>query len=317
MATGPSNSSQGEGPPSYPHRYVDVDELVNWISLELRSFLNANSLRAPIVGSTQAGNSKGPEPAHANDHQGHPDDITTLSTVIVPFAGCAVPTRVTLSLVPLHLGIGQRPPSTNPLPPPPLEKPPPSQPSKPPHTSVGHPLTTSNTLNPRHLEYAQIPGGFSIALRNSTPRPQVLCDPGHGGPIQEPIPEGLPATVAASPGAAMYPPFGQTPWAYPPARTACQKGENRRSTSRQHGQTYRDTPTFSDTAGPTRSVGVDQHLSRHQCTECDASYARLSGLNRHYKDKHSARMACRRCNSEFSLGRVYTFTEHLKTCPGA
>src|SRR6266702_2780352 len=189
----------------------------------------------------------------------------------------------------------------------------------------------------RYLEYAPTPGGFPIAPRNSIPRQEVRYDyqpPGHGDPIQEPITDGPPAAVTASPEVAVYPsPFNQTPGMYlvsghplssspvnrgviPPARTTYQNEMNLQSTSRQPGQTYQDTPTFSNTAGPIRGVGVDQHSSRHQCTKCDASYARFSGLNRHYKDKHTARMACRHCNSKFSLGRMYKFTEHLQTCPG-
>ena len=195
---------------------------------------------------------------------------------------------------------------------------------------------SDTTIDPHHLEYTQTPGGFPMALRNSIPWPKVRYDyrpPGHGDPIQEPIPDGPPTAVTASPGMEVYPPpFNQTPGArlvsshplssslvnsdvVPPARTAYQKKGNGKP-SRQLRQTYQDTPTLSNTAGPIRGVGVDQHPSRQQCTMCDASYARLSGLNRHYKDKHTARMACRHCNSKFSLGRMYRFTEHLQKCPG-
>jgi hypothetical protein len=73
----------------------------------LKSFLSVDTMLAPIVVPTQAGNSKGPEHAHANAHQVHPEGITTLATAIIPFSGRAVPTTVIVSLVPLHLGTGQ------------------------------------------------------------------------------------------------------------------------------------------------------------------------------------------------------------------
>ncbi len=64
-------------------------------------------MRAPIVVPTQTGYSKGPEPAHANDYQVHPEEVPTLSAAVIPFASRAVPTGVIPSLVPLHLGTGQ------------------------------------------------------------------------------------------------------------------------------------------------------------------------------------------------------------------
>ncbi|KAF8266621.1 hypothetical protein EI94DRAFT_174144 [Lactarius quietus] len=172
-------------------------------------------------------------------------------------------------------------------------------------------------------------GDFSIASRNPIPRPELRYDhqPGasrHVDPNQEPI---LGGTIAASPKvAACLPPFNPTPRGYPvpshplsstpvnrsivpnPRRTYQNEGK-RRSTSRKLGQTYQGPPTLLST-----SVGADK---RHQCTKCNASYVRPSGLTRHYKDKHSAWMACPRCNSEFSLGRMYKFVEHLQSCPGA
>ena len=62
---------------------------------------------APIAVPTQAGDSKGPEPAHANSHQVHPEGTTTLATAVIPFSGGAIPTMVILSLLPLHLGTDQ------------------------------------------------------------------------------------------------------------------------------------------------------------------------------------------------------------------
>ncbi|KAH9042987.1 hypothetical protein EDB84DRAFT_887293 [Lactarius hengduanensis] len=346
ISTTVADPSQGEGP-SPPHR--PVEELMNWFSSELDSFLSTNNPCASLVVPTQVGNAEGPEPAHANDHQGQPEGITTLATVIIPFSGRAISTTVILSLVPLHLVAGQYPPTLNPsLPPASLnqgsELSPffPSHPPQPSHLSVGYPMTRNDTtIDPRYLEYAPTSGGFQIAPQNTIP--EVRCDyqlPGYGDPIQEPIPEsGIPA-VTALPGVAVYmSPFNQTFGAYPvsgqrdtlsstpvhrgdipPACTAYQSEGNGQSTSRQLGQSYQDTPEFFYSAGPVRDAGGDQleHPSRqsYRCRECDASYARLSGLNRHYKDKHTAWMACRHCNSKFSLGRKYKFTEHLQTCPG-
>ncbi|KAI9448937.1 hypothetical protein BJY52DRAFT_1420204 [Lactarius psammicola] len=292
-ACGPSCFSQGEGPPSLPRRSV---ELTNWFPLEihLRSFLSTNNVRAPIMVPTQAGNSKGPEPAHPNDHQGHPEEVTTLSTAIVPFAGRAVPTIVDPSLVPLHFRTSQYPSLSNSSSPPSLDQGDglgpllPSHSSESSHLPVGYPTMTRSdtTIGPRHLEYAATPDGFPIAPRNSIPRPEVHYDyqpMGHGDPIQEPTPpDGPPAAVTVSPGVAVYPPpFNQTPVAclvscqplssslvnsdgIPPVRIAYQKEGNGQTTSRQPGQTYGDTTSFSNTARPVRGVGVDQHPSRHQ-----------------------------------------------------
>ncbi|KAH9001754.1 hypothetical protein EDB92DRAFT_98946 [Lactarius akahatsu] len=273
--------SQGEGS-SPPHR--SVEELMNWFSSELNSFLSINN--------------------------GHPEGITTLATAIIPFSGCVVPTTVILSIVPLHLGTDQGSELS------------PFFPSQPSHLSVGYPMTRNDlgndiTIDPLCLEYTPTSDGFQIASRNSIPRPEVRYDhqlPGHGDPIQGPIRDGLPA-VTALPGVAVYPsPFNQTFGAYPvsgqrgtlsstpvnrgdipPACTACQTEGNGRSASQQLGQSYQDTPTSSNSAGPVQGAGGDQleYPSRHRCRECDASYARLSGLNRHYKDKHTAWMACR------------------------
>ncbi len=158
---------------------------------------------------------------------------------------------------------------------------------------------------------------------------------GHSDTTQEPIPGAPPTVVTASPRGTVYlPPFTQTPGVYPvsgrplppslvncgvipPTHTTYQNEGNGQSISRQLGQTYQDTPTFSATAEPIRGMGVDQHPSRYQCTRCDHDYAQISGLNRHFMDKHAAWMVCSGCNSEFSLGRVYKYTEHLQTCPGA
>ncbi|KAI9457791.1 hypothetical protein BJY52DRAFT_1271351 [Lactarius psammicola] len=110
-AASPSDFSQGEGRPSL---HQSVEELVNWFSSELHTFLGTNNVRAPIVVPTQGGNSNGPEPAHVNDHRDPPEWITTLATTTIPFSGSAVQTMVILSLVPSHLEIGLvRPPWTH------------------------------------------------------------------------------------------------------------------------------------------------------------------------------------------------------------
>ncbi|KAF8267545.1 hypothetical protein EI94DRAFT_1312021 [Lactarius quietus] len=328
--------SQGSGPPLPTHQ--SIEELMSWFSSELYFFLSANAMLAPMVSSTQAGNSQAPEPTRANAHQVHLEGITTLAAATIPFPGCAVPTMVILSAVPLHLGTGQHLPSVNPSPPSlnqggELSRLPPSRPPEPSHLSVVHPVTWSDiTIDPRYdLEYSSTPDGFPIVPQNSLPRTEESQPPGHGDPIQEPMPKGTPAVVTASPGVTVCPPFfNQTLGAYlapsqplsssrvksgdiPPAHTNPQSEDNRQSTFRQLlGQTYQ-----ANTTVPIRGPGVNQHVGRHKCTICDASYTRLSGLNRHYKDKHLAWMPCRRCNSEFSLGRMYKFTEHLQSCPGA
>ncbi|KAI9433955.1 hypothetical protein H4582DRAFT_958833 [Lactarius indigo] len=340
----------GEGP-SLPHQ--SVEGLVNWFSSELHSFLSTTNVRSSLalVPSTQIGNAKGPEPARANNHQGQPEGITALATATIPFSGRAIPTTVILSLVQLHPGTGQYLPSMNPSLPPSVnqggEPRPffPSHPSHPSHLLVGYPMTRNDhtTIDPRYLEYAPTPaGGFHVTPRNWIPRPEVRYDyqlPGHGDPIQVPIPADAPCAVTAPPGVAVYPSlFNQTFEAYPvsgnrsafssspvnrgdipPARAAHQnEGNVGKSASRQLGRSYPDTATLSNSTGLVRGAGGDQleHPSRHRCRECDASYARLSGLNRHYKDKHTAWMACHHCNSRFSFGRKYKFTEHLQTCPG-
>lgn len=194
------------------------------------------------------------------------------------------------------------------------------------------------TKDPAYLEYAPAPGSFSIAPQNPIPGPEIHYgyQPSRVGPddpAQEPIPDGTIAAGSPLHDVAVYPPpFNLTPGSYlvpghslssslvnrslvPTAHTTHQnERKSRQSASRQLGQAHEDTPSSLTTAGPIRGVGENQ---RHQCTKCNASYVRLSGLNRHYKDKHSAWMACHRCSSEFSLGRMYKFTEHLQTCPGA
>ena len=52
----------------------------------------------PILVLTPASDSNGPEPANANDDQGHPEGITTFDSAIAPFSGRAAPTMVVLSL---------------------------------------------------------------------------------------------------------------------------------------------------------------------------------------------------------------------------
>lgn len=340
----PSCFSLDEGQPSPPRQ--SVGDLMSWFSSEVHLFLSTNNVRAPIAvpSPAWADTYKGQEPAHANDHQGDPEPggITTSTTAIIPFSGRAVPTMVILSLVPLHLGTGQYPPSLNPSSPlspdkggePSLFRVSPSHPSEPSHLSVDYQTGSPSDIriDPQYSEYAPTPDGFPIAPRNPIPHYQP---PGHGDLIQEPKLDGSTAAAIASRGhsVAVYPPsFDQVPrtclisdhplspspvnqGVIPLAHTTYQTEGNGQSTCRQ---TYRDAPRFpTNTAGTTRGGGANQHPSRHQCTICDASYARSSGLNRHYKDKHRAWMACRRCDSEFSLGRMYKFTEHLQTCPGA
>ena len=185
-------------------------------------------------------------------------------------------------------------------------------------------------IDPRYdLEYAQIQSGFQIVPPNSNPRPEARYDyqPGHGDPFQEPITIGTPPIVIASPDVAVHPPsFNQTLGAYltsghplssplgnrgivPPTHTTHKIKESQQP--RLLDGTYQ-----TNTVGSIRGAGVDQRASRHQCTLCDASYVRPSALNRHHKDKHMAWMACPHCDSEFSSGRMYKFTEHLETCPG-
>jgi hypothetical protein len=171
----------------------------------------------------------------------------------------------------------------------------------------------------RSLEYAPAPDGFQIAPRNSITPPVVRYDyqnPGHGGePIQR-LSDGTPT--------AMYPPpFKQVPGAYSgylvsghrpsvnsgvvlPARQ--NEGDGLSVSQQLLGQTHQVTPTLSATARP-----IDQGPSRHQCTMCDASYARLSGVNRHYKDVHLPWISCDFCGLEFSSGRRYLLTRHLET----
>jgi hypothetical protein len=194
------------------------------------------------------------------------------------------------------------------------------------------------TIDPRYVDCAPL-DGLPIAPRNPIPRLEVRYDYqpsglGYGDTNQEPIPNGTPAAVTASPGVAMYPPpFNQleVPGAYSgyhvsdhpsssslvnrgvvlPAHPVYQNEGNGLSSSRQlPGQAYQDTPTSSATssiAGP-----IDQHTGRHQCTMCVASYARLSALNRHNKDKHTAWRACALCGFRFSSGRGYILTRHLE-----
>lgn len=183
------------------------------------------------------------------------------------------------------------------------------------------------------LEYAQIPGSFPIVPRNSNTRPEARYDYqtlGPGDPIQELMSNGTPPIVIASPdvaGRPVHPPsFNQTLGAYltsghplssplenrgivPPTHMTHKNKEGQQP--RLLGKTYQ-----ANTVGPIRGAGVDQRAGRHQCTLCDASYVRPSALNRHYKDKHMAWMACPHCDSEFSWGRMYKLTEHLQTCPG-
>jgi hypothetical protein len=189
--------------------------------------------------------------------------------------------------------------------------------------------------DPRCPEYAPTLSGSPVAPRNPTHGSEVCYDyqpPRPVEPTQETIPDGSSAAVSTSPGVAMHPPpFDPTPGTHfvpghplsspvinrsvvPAPCTAYQNEGNKQPTSRRLGKAFRGTSTSLTAARLIRGVGGDQ---RHQCKKCNANYARSSGLNRHHKDKHSAWMTCNRCNSKFSRGRLYKFTEHLKTCPGA
>jgi hypothetical protein len=139
------------------------------------------------------------------------------------------------------------------------------------------------TIDPRYLGCSPTPGGFPVAARNTIPRQEVLCDHQFSGhdDIKEAIPDGTPAAVTTSPGAAMYPPhYNQVPEAYSDhlvsghssssslvhsdvvlhALPAHQHLGNGLSTFRPLlNQTCQFT--LSTTTGPIRGVGVDQHTS--------------------------------------------------------
>ncbi|KAH8980820.1 hypothetical protein EDB86DRAFT_503911 [Lactarius hatsudake] len=322
---------QGEGLPSLPHR--SVEELTDWFSSELHLFLGTNNVCAPMVVPAQSGDSNGPEPTHVNDHQVHSEGINTFATAVIPFSGRAVPTMVVLSLVPLHLGAGHYTPPLDqgderPFPLSHLSEP--SQLRMAPADDI--------TVGPRYLGRAPPPGGFPIAPRNSIPRPpEVHCDyqpSGDSGITRESIPDGIPAAVTTSLRMGLYPPpFDQVPGVYSdylvsgnpsasslvnsgvvtPVHISYQIEGNGLPTSQQLlGQTHQDTPTSSSTAGPIQGV-VYHDPTRYQCIICDAKYAWLSGLNRHYKDTHLPRIACDFCGLEFPSGRRYLLTKHLET----
>ena len=149
---------------------------------------------------------------------------------------------------------------------------------------------------------------------------------GQGGTTHELITDSPHTAVTASPGGVVYLPFhfasgppNHLPvdrGVIPPSPVAYENEGNGQSTSRQLCQTYQGTPTSSTTPGPIPGVSADQHPSRYQCTECRANFARRAALNRHHKDKHRPRLVCPGCNSKFSLGRMYRFTEHRQTCSG-
>ncbi|KAH9171472.1 hypothetical protein EDB89DRAFT_1971319 [Lactarius sanguifluus] len=226
---------------------------------------------------------------------------------------------VSLSLVPLRLGAGQYTPSLDQG----GERPfPLSHLSEPSQHRIAHPMAADDiTVGPRYLGRAPPPGGFPIAPPNSVPRlPEVHCDyqpSGDSGITRESISDGIPAAVTTSPRMGVYPPpFNQLPGnsaVVTPVHISYQIEGNGLPTSRQLlGQTHQDTPTSSSTAGPIRGV-VYQHPSRYQCIICDAKYAWLSGLNRHYKDTHLPWIACDFCGLEFPSGRRYLLTKHLET----
>ncbi|KAH9001755.1 hypothetical protein EDB92DRAFT_100122 [Lactarius akahatsu] len=325
-ATGSSCFGQGDGPPSLPRR--SVEELTDWFSSELHSFLSTLNVYTPVP--TQASNSNGLGPAHVNDHQVHSEGINTFATAIIPFSGLAVPAMVSLSLVPLHLGAGQYTPSLDqggdrPFPPSHL-----SGPSQ----QMAHFMAVDDiTVGPRYFGRAAPPGGSPIAPQSSVPRPpEVYRDyqpSGDSGVTRGPILDGIPAAVITSPRMVVYPPVSRVYSDYivsghpspsslvnsgvvTPVHISYQIEGNRLPSRPLLGQTHKDTPTLSPTAAPIRGV-VDQHLSRYQCTICDAKYAWLSGLNRHYKDIHLPWIACDFCGLEFPSGRRYLLTKHLET----
>ena len=196
-----------------------------------------------------------------------------------------------------------------------------------------YPMAAGDSSIDPHLECALSSGGFSIAPRTPISRPEVFDDyqpSRHVNITQELIPDGTPAVVTALPGAAVYsPPFNQTLGVYVvsgpsfssslanrdvihPSRTTYQSEENGQ-VSHQLGQVNRGTPTLSAFTESIRGVGMNQQPRRHQCTMCDADYAGISGLNRHFTEKHLPWMACDFCGFQYPLGRKYLLTRHLET----
>lgn len=194
------------------------------------------------------------------------------------------------------------------------------------------------TIDPRFLECVPFPGGFPtyfpIAARNPIPQPDVLDNYQLSRDVdtnQEPVSDGTPAVVTASPGVTVYPPpFNQTLGGYlvtdppfssslvncgatPPSRTTYQTEGSGQPTFGQLGQTDQGTTTLSASVGPIPGVTVDQYPRRHQCTMCDADYSLVSGLNRHFTEKHLPWMACDFCDFQYPLGRKYLLTRHLET----
>lgn len=203
--------------------------------------------------------------------------------------------------------------------------------SEPSQSLVDYPIVAGDvTIDPRYLECAPSPVGFPISPRNSVTRPEVGYDYQPYG-NEEPIPGYTPAEVTASFGVAVYsPPFNQILQVYvvsgPPfssslvnngviqsSRITYQTEGSGHSTSRQLGQAYQDSPTPSASTGKAGGVLVDQPPHRYQCSMCDADYAGVSGLNRHYTEKHLPWMDCDFCGFQYPSGRKYLLTIHLKT----
>ncbi len=208
-------------------------------------------------------------------------------------------------------------------------------------------IYSMTATDPRYLGWAPPPGSIPITPRSSISQ-RELCD-GHqflvrGSSTQERLLDNCPAAVTTSPGVEVcLPPFNQAPGrttsslvtasghipspslingdVISPTHAANEnlnKG-NWLPTSLQLNQSYQGNLTSSNSGKPIdwQGVGVDQFTSHHQCNMCSARYTQLSGLNRHYKEKHMPWMSCRHCNFRFSSGRMYNFTKHLQTCPGA
>jgi hypothetical protein len=184
------------------------------------------------------------------------------------------------------------------------------------------------TIDARFLHGTLSPRGFPIARRNPIPQAEVLYDYQtsiHADATQVPIPAST-AAVTASPAQLFNQTLGgcllsRTPYSsslasrgiIPLSRTTYQPEGSGKSTFRQLGQTDPVTPTLITSTGPIRGVRVDQYPRRHQCTMCDADYALVSGLNRHFTEKHLPWMACDFCDFQYPLGRKYLLTRHLET----
>ena len=191
-------------------------------------------------------------------------------------------------------------------------------------------------MGPRFWERIPLPGRLPtyspIAARNPSSWPDVFDDHQLSRDVytnQELVSDGTPAVFTASPDVTVTLPFNQTlgrclvtdpPFssslvnsgATPPSRTTHQTEGSGQLTSGQLGQTDQGTTTLSASTGLIRGV-VDQYPHRHQCTICDADYSLVSGLNRHFTEKHMPWLACDFCDFQYPLGRKYLLTRHLET----